>query len=120
MPIGFDSGDFGGGSEDRTDWQNKLDPWGDVREPDPAVELGYWAWVEIARRTLVPEVWTRWATVEDERVCPECGPLDGLVWPAGEGPAPPLHVNCRCARVHAFTLWRVRETTGWELRWIAG
>ena len=72
------------------------------------------------RRELVPEVWTRWATREDERVCPECGPLDGLVWPDGEGPAPPLHVNCRCARVHAFTRWRVRATTGWELRWIAG
>ena len=131
MPIGFDYGEFGGKQtpRDRTDWRPEgkgeadlgeaLDPWRAVREPAPPVEreLGYWTWVLVERRELVPEPWTRWATVEDERVCPECGPLDGLVWPAGEGPVPPLHVNCRCARVAAFTLWRVRATTGWELRW---
>jgi hypothetical protein len=134
MPIGFDGGDFGGGTAggDRTDWRSEdeqeadprdaLDPWRAVREPVASEEreLGFWTWVLIERRALVPEPWTRWATVEDERVCPECGPLDGSAWPVGEGPAPPLHVNCRCARVHAYTLWRIRATRGWELRWVPG
>ena len=132
MPIGFEAGDFGGGAADRTEWRTggeaerdaalrgALDPWRDARQPaDAAVEFGFWAWVEVERQILTPEVWTRWATVEDERVCPECGPLDGLVWPVGEGPAPPLHVNCRCARVHAVTRWSVRRTTEWALRWVA-
>lgn len=48
-------------------------------------------------------VWTRWRTAEDERVCPECGPLDGLAWPQDEGPQPPLHDRCRCGREFAFT-----------------
>ncbi len=37
------------------------------------------------------------------RVCPECGPLDGIVWPEDAGPMPPLHVNCRCSRQYALT-----------------
>ena len=47
-------------------------------------------------------VWTRWRTAEDERVCPECGPLDGIAWPEGDGPVPPLHNHCRCAQEFAF------------------
>jgi len=53
-------------------------------------------------------VWTRWRTAEDERVCPECGPLDGAAWPQDEGPTPPLHDRCRCGREFAFT----ERTTG--------
>lgn len=93
MPIGFDRGDVGG----RTPAQ------------DQPPELERWAWLEIVARPLVAVVWTRWRTQADERVCPECGPLDGLVWEAGAGPAPPLHVNCRCVRGYAFTEWRVRD-----------
>ena len=128
MPIGFDVGDAGGGGDERSEGRAAREV--AVREAveaerggsvaAEAVERGLRAWVEMVRRALVPEVWTRWATVEDERVCPECGPLDGLVWPADEGPRPPLHVNCRCARVHAFTVWRVRQVAGWALRWIGG
>ena len=59
-------------------------------------------------RFLTPIVWTRWVTQSDERVCPECGPLDGLVWQEDAGPTPPLHVNCRCERVFAFTEWSTR------------
>jgi hypothetical protein len=128
MPIGFDAGEMGGGRDERAEGRAAREV--AVREAEAAerggsvaagaVERGVWAWVEIVRRALVPEVWTRWATVEDERVCPECGPLDGQTWPAGEGPSPPLHVNCRCARVHAFTVWRVRPTAGWALRWLGG
>jgi hypothetical protein len=68
-----------------------------------------WSWAEVVEERLTPVVVTRWVTVPDERVCPECGPLDGLVWEQGSGPEPPLHVNCRCARVYAWTEWRVRN-----------
>jgi hypothetical protein len=70
-----------------------------------AVELtrDLWSWPEVVEAILTPTVYERWITAADERVCPECGPLDGLVWEAGSGPAPPLHVNCRCARAYAFT-----------------
>ncbi len=68
-----------------------------------------YAWPEIEAAPLIPVVWTRWQTVEDERVCPECGPLDSIVWEETDGPFPPLHVNCRCSRVYAFTEWRRRD-----------
>lgn len=59
-------------------------------------------------RDLTGEVWTRWRTAEDERVCPECGPLDGVAWPAGTGPEPPLHNGCRCERLFAYVEWGTR------------
>jgi hypothetical protein len=37
-------------------------------------------------------------TAADERVCPECGPLDGTEHQSGFGPYPPLHDHCRCTR----------------------
>ncbi len=45
-----------------------------------------------------------WHTANDERVCPICGPLNGVretspgsgVWPGMQGP-PPAHPNCRCS-----------------------
>jgi hypothetical protein len=43
-----------------------------------------------------------WATAGDERVCPECGPLDGAWFEVGSGPQPPLHDHCRCYR---FVVW---------------
>ena len=85
--------------------------------PEP---LGFWTWVEVDASTFHPVVWTRWDTSADERVCPECGPLNGVVWEEGDGVAPPLHVNCRCLRVPAFVEWRVRPATTWELSWIPG
>lgn len=135
MPIGFDAGDFGGSRRPSTPARRPPDPWSHRPAPEPAdtldpwrhdpspapappVELGFWAWVEVDASTVHPVAWTRWFTVEDERVCPECGPLDGEVWPEGDGPSPPLHVNCRCERRHAFTEWRVRPATTWQLRWI--
>jgi hypothetical protein len=65
---------------------------------------------EPASRELIPTVWTRWETASDDRVCPVCGPYAGRSWPAGSGPEPPLHPNCRCARRYAFTTWQVRES----------
>ena len=122
MPIGFDPGDFGGGV---TDWNptpiddplDALNPWHD--DPTPAPETGFWTWIETDASMVEPVVWTRWITRADERVCPECGPLDGQLWEDGSGPRPPLHVDCRCGRVHAFTEWRTRLATTWELRWVA-
>lgn len=38
----------------------------------------------------------RWLTAIDERTCPECEPLDNLVFTMDD-PRPPKHPNCRCA-----------------------
>lgn len=93
MPIGLDSG-------------------GSAPAPLPHEQVGdgtdNLAWPDVQAVPLIPIVWTRWQTMEDERVCPECGPLDGLLWEDTDGPFPPLHVNCRCARVYAFTEFRTR------------
>ena len=40
-----------------------------------------------------------WRTAQDARVCPICGPLDGTRWEGDDGPRPPAHLGCRCARV---------------------
>lgn len=40
-----------------------------------------------------------WQTVRDESVCPICSPLNGQRFATNEGPRPPAHVNCRCARL---------------------
>lgn len=93
MPIGFDSGGGGAGPP--------------ATDPPPAEE-DVFTWPEIEAAPLIPIVWTQWQTIADERVCPECGPLDGLRWEDRTGPAPPLHINCRCQRVYAFTEWRTR------------
>lgn len=65
--------------------------------------------VDITHRIVEAQVWTRWETASDEKVCPVCGPYAGRVWRAAEGPQPPLHPNCRCQRVFAFTTWSVRD-----------
>jgi len=53
-----------------------------------------------------------WYTVNDERVCPICGPLHGLPetpeggWdPSGVGPGifPDAHINCRCGIITEIT-----------------
>lgn len=61
--------------------------------------------VTVVHRILEAETWTRWETASDETVCPICGPYSGRVWRANDGPQPPLHPNCRCQRVYAFTTW---------------
>lgn len=35
----------------------------------------------------------------DSRTTPQCRALDGGVYPVGEGPIPPVHINCRSVRV---------------------
>jgi uncharacterized protein YunC (DUF1805 family) len=43
-------------------------------------------------------------TIQDERVCPICGPLDGKVFDTGRFPQQPAHPNCRCTSVVAWPL----------------
>ncbi|MDI3340857.1 MAG: hypothetical protein QJR03_10020 [Sphaerobacter sp.] len=46
--------------------------------------------------------WDEYRTVQDERVCPVCGPLHGRRFVRGTGPQPPLHPGCRCSRVEVW------------------
>lgn len=39
--------------------------------------------------------WT-WLTAHDDRVCPDCAPMDGQEFPMDDDNVPPLHPNCRC------------------------
>lgn len=61
---------------------------------------------DVLREQYEPVIYEQWRTASDERVCPECGPINWLVWKQGEGPYPPLHVNCRCGRVYHHTEYR--------------
>jgi SPP1 gp7 family putative phage head morphogenesis protein len=45
-----------------------------------------------------------WMTMDDERVCPVCGPLDGKVFDTNRFPQQPAHPNCRCTSVVAWPL----------------
>lgn len=38
----------------------------------------------------------RFNTAGDERVCPQCGPLEGNTYRVGRGPEPPIHPRYRC------------------------
>lgn len=59
---------------------------------------------------IYSEVWT---TAEDEKVCPECAPLDGKWYEQGHGPQPPLHDHCRCTRTVVW--WDCYQSDGsWE------
>ena len=40
-----------------------------------------------------------WLAMGDERMCPECGPLDGKVFPLDEPLDQPVHPNCRCTNL---------------------
>lgn len=47
----------------------------------------------------VEKLIAKWFTAGDERVCPLCGPLDGVFqykWPSDAGTGPPRHPKCRC------------------------
>ncbi len=57
--------------------------------------------------------WDEWHTAEDEKVCPECSPLDHQWYEQGKGPVPPLHDNCRCKRIVVW--WDCYQSDGtWE------
>lgn len=42
----------------------------------------------------------------DERTTLTCAGLDGTEWEVGEGPVPPLHVNCRSTRTPVTKSWK--------------
>lgn len=94
------------------------DPWRDAPEPATAeTARGHWAWVRVEQEQVYSVDWHVWQTAWDERLCPECAPLEGQIWEEGDGPTPPLHVNCRCWRAYWATEWRTRPVTVWERRW---
>jgi len=76
-------------------------------EVSSAVNAGqheYWRRVE-ATGMLPPRTMRVWITAYDERVCPECGPLNrseaaiGSTWLSNKGQQivhPPAHPHCRC------------------------
>lgn len=47
----------------------------------------------------------QWVATLDSRTCLQCSPLDGKVFPVGEGARPPIHVNCRCTVVSVLKSW---------------
>lgn len=80
------------------------------------VDVAIWVLELVAE--IYPVEWDQWRTAGDERTCPECSPLDGLAWERGNAHyTPPLHGNCRCEIVHAWTEWRTRWVQEWRLRW---
>lgn len=50
--------------------------------------------IEALKAAGVKEV--EWVTEHDERVCEECGPRDGVIYPIDEVPQIPSHYGCRC------------------------
>lgn len=84
------------------------------------VVVGAFRWVLETVRVVYPVEFYRFVVYGDERTCPECGAWHGTTWEEGYDPvAPPLHVNCRCEVVHAWTEWRVRYVDEWRLRWFS-
>jgi hypothetical protein len=109
MPIGWDRDLAGGTNRAPADARNRT-----VRQSvfDQVAEIAVTLVDEIVavtHRIIEAQVWTRWETASDEKVCPVCGPYAGRTWRADDGPHPPLHPNCRCRRVFAFTTWTVRD-----------
>lgn len=45
-----------------------------------------------------------WLAMEDERMCPVCGGLDGRVFDTDQFPSQPAHPNCRCTSIVAWPL----------------
>lgn len=77
-----------------------------ITETTEAISQGRQAvWEQLEDQGYVdPVVATKeWITARDERVCPICGPLDGLAISVRDSfdtvGNPPAHVNCRCTMI---------------------
>lgn len=129
MPVGWDTGSVGAGVGGRpVDLDALSDAWNRVRDVGRDLLEPVWdlvgrvvsvaRWVLETVQVLYPVEWFAWDTPADERTCPECASLIGRTWPedAPSAPDAPVHVNCRCRVVHAFTEWRVRYVAEWRLR----
>lgn len=57
----------------------------------------------------------RWVATLDAATCPVCGALDGRVFKVGEGPSPPAHPNCRCARMPIIPGLRALDVKGKDI-----
>ena len=73
-------------------------------------------WDRVVREGVIQaEDWeTEFVTASDERVCPQCSPLDGTRAPMGQTPLgqdPPLHPLCRCLRRAVLRNFRQGEPT---------
>lgn len=126
--IGYDTGGSSGGTGGWTDletvWDTVTDLWDDIVDTVQFVASAIWEWVEtiveIVRwvRVVVMEIYgvpmERWQTHADERTCPQCASRNGAIFEQGTGEAPPLHTNCRCQRVFAYTDWRTRPVVTWQ------
>ncbi|TXG86765.1 MAG: hypothetical protein E6R14_02415 [Thermomicrobiales bacterium] len=109
MPIGWTRDLAGGSNRAAADARNTLARQS-VFDQVAAIAVTLIAdVVEITHRVIEAQVYTRWETASDETVCPVCGPYAGRVWRSDDGPQPPLHPNCRCQRVYAYTTWTTRE-----------
>jgi hypothetical protein len=126
--IGFDSGGGGGGygidvETVQDAWARLTELWDTVFDlvtdvvSDVANAIYEWVatvvdiyrWVTTWVSELYGVTMERWVTAGDERTCPQCGGMNGQIREKGEGEYPPLHGNCRCGRVFAFTEWHTRE-----------
>lgn len=89
-----------------------------VREPSSGTwqQLGHITIRHVREqvKALDPVRFEEWQTQNDERTCPICGQLDGIVWPTGEGFIPLVHDHCRCARVYHHTDFRTRLIDQWR------
>ena len=51
----------------------------------------------LANKRFIPR--EQYVATLDSRTTPICSSLDGNLYPVGEGPIPPVHINCRSIRV---------------------
>lgn len=47
----------------------------------------------------------QWVAMLESNTCAQCQALDGSTFPIGEGPQPPVHINCRCERIPVVKDW---------------
>lgn len=81
-----------------------------------ANQIGQWTveYVRVAIEYFDPVRFEEWHTQGDERTCPICGQLDGLVWEEGEGFTPPVHDHCRCQRLYHHVELNKRIVEEWQ------
>jgi len=62
-----------------------------------AVTAGTASAVYVANKLIIKR--EQYTATLDSRTTPICSSLDGDIFPVGEGPIPPIHINCRSIRV---------------------
>lgn len=117
---------------ERERWERIQDAWVDTRDflrervvdvLEPVYEyvsyvVGDWFWVLETIEIVYPVHFYRFVVHGDERTCPECAAWNGATWEEGNDlVGVPIHVNCRCQVIHAWTEWRTRYVQDWRLLW---